>query len=389
MSFFGKPPDEVTETDLDALRVHGVPEGSRLEFKRDMYGRGDEDRRELLRDITAMANSRGGQILIGVDEDGDGTATTVVGVPPGDQDTWIRSLCLSSIDPRVIGLTVTPCPLANGNQVIIVDVPESYSTPHMMTFKGTNQFWIRHGREKQPMSVDEIRASVLGVLEARARMDRFMEHRRTEILDTIGSGCFMVGAALPAFFKDEELINILDTALRTLMRDAPREPRTEYTVAAGYPQPTLEGLRAEATRDRGEGEQLDKWLTVFRNGYVEFGQRLSVELHMGLVFRAREAPAYLISYSALLREIYARYMPTPSLVVYFTLFNCHGLRLLLHQYLLGEEAPWPKSHLELGAFAVGDIAAEAPLLPKRLCDRLWNAFRLDEANEFDAEGQLR
>jgi hypothetical protein len=47
---------------------------------------------------------------------------------------------------------------------------------------------------------------------------------------------------------------------------------------------------------------------------------------------------------------------------------------------------WEKDHLELGNFLVENVVTGARLLPKRLCDRLWNAFHYERAMIFDVEG---
>ena len=45
-------------------------EGKTVDYKRDSYGSKDEDKKELLKDVSSFANSQGGDILIGVDENG-------------------------------------------------------------------------------------------------------------------------------------------------------------------------------------------------------------------------------------------------------------------------------------------------------------------------------
>ena len=50
-------------------------EGGNLEFKQAMYQRKDPAAvKELLRDVNSMANANGGALVIGVEEDGEGTA---------------------------------------------------------------------------------------------------------------------------------------------------------------------------------------------------------------------------------------------------------------------------------------------------------------------------
>lgn len=129
MSLFGKSVEQLTEANLQWLVEQQVMEGNRLDYKRDMYGGGEDDRREMLRDVTAIANHRGGIILIGVDEDASGAASEILGVPTGKQADWIQSVCLTGIEERIVGLRVHEILLTNGNQVLAIDIPESLSTP--------------------------------------------------------------------------------------------------------------------------------------------------------------------------------------------------------------------------------------------------------------------
>lgn len=66
---FHKELAEITENDITDLITNQVRENLNLEYKEMMYGSGDEETREMLRDITSIANAQGGHILIGVKED--------------------------------------------------------------------------------------------------------------------------------------------------------------------------------------------------------------------------------------------------------------------------------------------------------------------------------
>ncbi len=57
---------QIEERHLRLLTDKGVGEGLDLEFKEAPYGGADDDRREFLKDVTAMANTAGGHIVIGV-----------------------------------------------------------------------------------------------------------------------------------------------------------------------------------------------------------------------------------------------------------------------------------------------------------------------------------
>jgi predicted HTH transcriptional regulator len=71
----------VSEATLTALI--GITENETLEFKKQSYGGSDGDRRELCKDVSALANSTGGDIILGVEET-DGVASSIVGLKDVD-----------------------------------------------------------------------------------------------------------------------------------------------------------------------------------------------------------------------------------------------------------------------------------------------------------------
>ncbi|MBO3750909.1 ATP-binding protein [Streptosporangiaceae bacterium NEAU-GS5] len=60
--------ETLTWAHLEALTTALVPEAEDLDFKRDLYGNSDKDRRALTTDAAAMANTQGGIIVLGIGE---------------------------------------------------------------------------------------------------------------------------------------------------------------------------------------------------------------------------------------------------------------------------------------------------------------------------------
>lgn len=69
--------EEITLQDIEDLRSNEVSEGLTLDYKLTLPGTGADDRKEFLRDITAFANSAGGDLVYGVRERGDGIPEAV------------------------------------------------------------------------------------------------------------------------------------------------------------------------------------------------------------------------------------------------------------------------------------------------------------------------
>jgi hypothetical protein len=103
--------DQATYAQIAVLVRLRTPEGPDLDFKRDSYwvvGKEpkeykEKQRRELTKDVAALANSGGGVLVIGVDEDKQARARSVSDVSLSDQHKrWIESTVASDMFPRPI-----------------------------------------------------------------------------------------------------------------------------------------------------------------------------------------------------------------------------------------------------------------------------------------------
>ena len=82
----------MTRSELSELIYHG--ENSGVEFKRDKVRP-----ENLAKDIVALANFRGGYILLGVEDDG-----TISGLKrePSKVEEWVMNICRSLVYPPII-----------------------------------------------------------------------------------------------------------------------------------------------------------------------------------------------------------------------------------------------------------------------------------------------
>ena len=60
--------DKIEPADLERLVQNGVAEGRTLEYKEELPGGTDDDRREFLGDVSAFANASGGDLIYGAEE---------------------------------------------------------------------------------------------------------------------------------------------------------------------------------------------------------------------------------------------------------------------------------------------------------------------------------
>lgn len=100
---FSKPVADITTADLQQLM--GLPETDRLECKREAYKRDDEGTREMLRDISAMANSTGGYLIIGAETDPSEKVIATDRIENGQPEALRMPSCYrSSIEEQILSL---------------------------------------------------------------------------------------------------------------------------------------------------------------------------------------------------------------------------------------------------------------------------------------------
>jgi hypothetical protein len=393
MIFRGKRISDLQEQVLQRLVDDQVQERDSVEYKKDMYGNSDDDKREMLKDITSMANHRGGYIVIGIEADDEGVPINVIGIETGNHVERIRNSCLDNIDKRIVGLDIEDISLSNSRVAIVISIPESINAPHMVTYKGLNQFWKRHGRQKEKMTTHEIGEAFDKRLSNLNRLDRFLVLRKTEILENIGEKTFMVISSSPALLLDEAVLSVHDENLRDLIQNTPRFAEGWGAISCGKPYPTINGLRADgSTPYYHDNPPLREYIEVFSNGFIEYG-KLFVEINSQSrkYFAGVADTALIVNFMGLIQEIYDKYLPLRPLVVSFTIYNAKDMYLAASHGNPEEDrlVRWQKQHLELGKFYTDNISEERKSLTKAICDRLYQAFNREKCNQFDDAGTFR
>jgi hypothetical protein len=390
-----KPIEQLVEADLGELIENQVSERKTIEYKQALAWRPDEKRKEFLADVSSFANAGGGHLVYGMKEEG-GLPVELCGLDVDDPDSIVASFDSSirdGIKPRIPGVIVWPVPLTGGKKAIVVRIPKSFASPHMVTYANTSRFYARNSNGKYQLDVDEIRAAFLLSDRAAERIRGFRLDRVAKIdadqtpvplvegarlvLHVVPLGAFSVAARL-----DPQWLAGLH----------PGEYPLFPLVSHGWTNQrfNFEGL-VRYTGSYLSQNNITAYLQIYRNGILEGvdasllmpyeGRRLvpSIAFEEGVLGSVRD---YLLSLRRLRID--------PPFALMLSLLRISGYRISFergaHQHV---DVGIDRDTLLTPEQIIAGFDADLPSLMKQTFDMLWNAAGWARSLCYDQQGQRR
>jgi hypothetical protein len=126
-----------TVPDVEALIRDRVQEDVHLDYK-DSRAISDAKRDEISKDVSAFANSDGGVLIYGVEEDKLSHSPIAIDAGVDDQKfskEWLEQIITSRVTPIIDGVRIIPIPINSGRSLYVVSVPKSSRGPHQASDK--------------------------------------------------------------------------------------------------------------------------------------------------------------------------------------------------------------------------------------------------------------
>jgi hypothetical protein len=371
-----------SEDDIQALVAARTAEGTYLELKRDLPRPDAGGRHEFLADVSAFANSSGGDLVYGINEDGEGRGTAIV-AQPGNADEEARRLqdvLLNGIEPRVPGLQVQAVPVAGGF-VVVVRAPQSWAGPHRV--KSNQHFFIRENGRKRQLDVPEVRGLFLRSENQAQRVRDFRTERLGKLMTSEGPHRLIPGALLIGHFVPTQ------AALGTVQVDPIpyMQQRALPVLSTTVPFSRVNADGALAVRNpRPEGTH--GYSQLFRNGYFEtvkvypYGDAARV----GLGSLAYEEQ--FIAVLQLLRAEYVHLGIGTEMTCMVSLLDADHVELGFdrHRYMLDDHQGFfdRKTLVLPDVLLPADLSAEQALKP--VFDLVWQSAGMERSANYNAAG---
>lgn len=119
----------------ELLELIANGESSSLEFKRD-----DSRPEQLAREVVALVNHRGGQILLGVEDDG-----SIAGVRREDLERWVMDTVFARYVHPWILPSYEEVDLGAGKRIAVITVTQGIAKPYVVRHQDREEMYIRMG----------------------------------------------------------------------------------------------------------------------------------------------------------------------------------------------------------------------------------------------------
>jgi hypothetical protein len=142
---------------LDLIN-QSIQESIHLDYKRsEALHNSDSKKEEIAKDVSAFANSDGGTIVYGIDEENHVPTRIDAGI---DFDLfskeWVENVITSRISPRIANLRIFPFCIPDSSParyILVLSIPKSEFAPHMSSDK---RYYKRYNFKSMPMEHYEV-----------------------------------------------------------------------------------------------------------------------------------------------------------------------------------------------------------------------------------------
>lgn len=388
------PLDKITFENLAALKDAGTAEDRHLDFKLELPGSSDRDKKEFLEDICSFANAGGGDIIYGVEEakDSQGRNTGTIAALPGltnlnfDQVRLrLESQIRDGLDPRVPTVRFRSVEGGSEGPFFVIRIGRSFVGPHLVKYQSLGRFYSRRSAGKFQLDVREIRAAFLDSAQGIHRARNFRLERIAKIMadetPVRTSGARWVLHIVP-------VSTTWGTDIDPSQKLTDKQEFSPITSRSGFRHmPNLDGLVAISERN---GMDPSSYSLLFRDGSVEAVDSLI----LALSGERRLIPSETIerrAYENIKKyvEILRRLGVAVPLAISMSFINALGYRMELTDWREYEHRGFDRSEVLLPEILLEPEKDVTPEFLRPMFDVLWQSAGLWQSRNYTSDGKWK
>lgn len=393
MSIHGIPLAQVNAALLESLRANAVAESRQLDYKERLPGESDDDKRELLADVTAFANTAGGDLIYGVRERRDaqgamGEPEAIVGLPGVNLDQAklrLENVLRDCIDPRIPALTFHAIPRDPDPPCLVLRVPKSPYGLHMATYKGVSRFYGRGASGRFLLDWGQIRAGFLQAQTAEDRVRRFRLERVARVLAgetpiPTGPAPKVIFHALPLTPTDvwEQFQALNETDLVNVLRPLAGSPGNWRHTLDGF---VMHANRSDPSRQAYSLCYRDGGIEAMSSGILEQDPRRGG-------FYGHHVEVSVIQAVTHYQRLWTLLGMTGPMMMALALSGVQGLKILVTADRASpiEEETFDRDVALIPEVIVHDLGERADRMLRPLFDVMWNGGGWSRSPWYNANG---
>jgi hypothetical protein len=371
-----KPLDQIIEADLELLKANGESESRTLDYKLTVH----TDPWDLRADVTALANTAGGHLILGIDED-KGVPRDIPGVADPDPDAVklrIEHILGSNIEPRLPHIEMKSVALANDKWCLVVRVPHSWAQPHAVVRDLSRKFWARHSSGNFVMDVGQLRVAFTLSANVEERIRDF-RIQRINLLQGASEGVTRMAFHLipMSAFASETRFDLSLVQKNPNFRDLFRW--------GSFDRYTLDGLLV-LPDSKGIPDPQESHALFFRNGSVEAVETLNKNHDDKPLpsYRGFEYDPILVRNLQRLLTFQKDLGVEPPIFALLTLIGMRGWSISAFE--IGDAHPIDRDILPLSATMIEDYSTPPEIVMREILHEFWQASGWPRCFSYDENG---
>jgi len=385
--------EEISKEDLKALVENEVIEHKTIEYKRELPGNSDGDKKEFLADVTSFANASGGDLVYGIVEDKKtGKPKSLDGLSIGNPDQELLRLdgiIRTGVQPRIPSVICSkPIPIQDDKFALVIRVQKSWIAPHRVILGGHDKFYSRSSNGKYPLDVGELRMAFTLSESISERIRNFRTNRLSQII---------ANDTPVTFYGDHKIVLHLIPVISF-------DPAQSYDL--GRIMPNINKLKPISSSGWNERYNLDGFLSftwnkdqgsysytqLYRNGIIEAVEGLLLEpdggkLLIPSIAYEQELIKSTSNYLSLLRS----WSVAPPVFIFLSLLGVKGFTMGLNswRYRHHDIHAIDRDTIILPEVVVDNYDLKGEILLKPSFDSIWNACGFQRDFYYNEQGEWK
>jgi len=390
---FHKPLSQVTVEDINSLITNKVSEGTTIDYKSQYTVSSDKEKKEFLADICSFANTNGGYIFFGISEGRDFETNAPTGNPEeaigllnfnGDAETLkLEQMIRDCISPRLSSVQMRRIDGFPTGSIFIVQIAQSWSAPHMVTYLTKHGFYLRGNAGKFIMDTDQIRGAFLNADHWKERTKEFHLERVKKISDgdtpvpTKKNRCLILHMIPLSFLRSSNLLDISILSKRSDL--AP-------ILSDGFSSRiNLEGYLTFFPPNSGAAIS---YAHIYRNGTVELAVFSDLWVNDGQV-RTLAIESYLIKTVQRFSNFYQDMSLYGPVAIFLSAVGYKGLEIRVDSHRMPSIQPkiFDRSVVTLPESLIDSAGVPADMTLKPIFDAFYNAAGWEKCVHYSSDGR--